>query len=577
MAELSLDEDKVQRSGDQAAEVEELALVGGRLEDVRVVRVPWYREKEIAGTLNMVKGNSPADGDDVSRLGLSDPETDLLSYRGAIEAGMLYADHYRLKKQDYVGLLIDVPAFAEVMADSADNAKVILAKISAALRNVLMPGWAIARIGLCCFLCFCQRESMGQVEAKLETVAGMLPLLWKQQWIQGVPVLTHAVAYGSEVLSLDEMLQLLIRRLNNAEKEAFGDKPYTEDRITLRRDVLDSISERVVISDPETYELVYMNQAARKDVGVDADASLEGCRCYQTLEGFDTPCRDCPNLMLRMDRAFSANHMNHKTGENLLVRSFLTVWENRTLKMTIAFNLNEYLDAMAKERELFYQEMRANEAISRGMQESDPAKGIDKTISSIAGNMQPERFLIFEERDDNTVSATYEWTAPGVVPLQAELQSIPKTELRALYTQFVSEHLVMVRDMDAFQKEHPDFSFRIHGVHSFVSGQLLLQNQTEGFTLVVNPSEESFNTGSILYSTLTDFIAVMVRNRNSIRELEKQSKIDQLTGAGNRRALEQRIRAWQGDGVLGAISIDLNGLKNTNDTPGASRRRCADQ
>lgn len=577
MAELSLDEDKVQRSGDQAAEVEELALVGGRLEDVRVVRVPWYREKEIAGTLNMVKGNSPADGDDVSRLGLSDPETDLLSYRGAIEAGMLYADHYRLKKQDYVGLLIDVPAFAEVMADSADNAKVILAKISAALRNVLMPGWAIARIGLCCFLCFCQRESMGQVEAKLETVAGMLPLLWKQQGIQGVPVLTHAVAYGSEVLSLDEMLQLLIRRLNNAEKEAFGDKPYTEDRITLRRDVLDSISERVVISDPETYELVYMNQAARKDVGVDADASLEGCRCYQTLEGFDTPCRDCPNLMLRMDRAFSANHMNHKTGENLLVRSFLTVWENRTLKMTIAFNLNEYLDAMAKERELFYQEMRANEAISRGMQESDPAKGIDKTISSIAGNMQPERFLIFEERDDNTVSATYEWTAPGVVPLQAELQSIPKTELRALYTQFVSEHLVMVRDMDAFQKEHPDFSFRIHGVHSFVSGQLLLQNQTEGFTLVVNPSEESFNTGSILYSTLTDFIAVMVRNRNSIRELEKQSKIDQLTGAGNRRALEQRIRAWQGDGVLGAISIDLNGLKNTNDTPGASRRRCADQ
>ena len=44
--------------------------------------------------------------------------------------------------------------------------------------------------------------------------------------------------------------------------------------------------------------------------------------------------------------------------------------------------------------------------------------------------------------------------------------------------------------------------------------------------------------------------------------------IDQLTGAGNRRALERRIRGWQGDGVLGVISIDLNGLKNTNDTKG---------
>ena len=567
-AELSLNGEKIQGAGEEAGAVEEMALVDGRLQNVQMARVPWYREKEIAGTLNMVWGSAPENREEENRLGLVDPETGLLSFRGAIEAGLLYADHFRLKNLDYTGLLIDVPAFAEVMRNSAENGKVILTRISEALRKVLTPGWTIARIGLCCFLCFCQRKSMGNVEEKLKTVAEMLPLLWKQQGIQGVPVLTHAAVYGSEVLSLDEMLQLLIRRLSSAEKEAFGDKPYTEDRIYIRREVLDNLPEHVVISDPDSYELVYLNQAARKVLGVDPDASLKGCRCYQTIEGFDTPCRDCPNLMLRMDRAFSANHMNHKTGENLIVRSFLTIWENRTLKMTIAFNLNAYLDSMAKERELFYHEIRANDAIFRGMQEADPEMGIEKTISSIAENMQPERFLIFEEGDDNTVSATYEWTAPGVVPLQAELQSIPKIELRALYTQFISEHLVMVRDMDAYQKVHPNFSFRIHGVHSFVSGHLLLQNQTEGFTLVVNPSEESFNTGSVLYSTLTDFIAVMVRNRNSIRELEKQSLIDQLTGAGNRWALEQRIQAWQGDGTLGVISIDLNGLKNTNDTQG---------
>ena len=84
----------------------------------------------------------------------------------------------------------------------------------------------------------------------------------------------------------------------------------------------------------------------------------------------------------------------------------------------------------------------------------------------------------------------------------------------------------------------------------------------------MNPSEESFQTGSVLYSTLTDFIAVMVRNRNAIGELERRSLVDQLTGAGNRRALEQRVQAWQGDGVLGVVSVDLNGLKRTNDTEG---------
>ena len=574
--ELSLDGRKTPHSGENAGgnaggnavRVKELALTDGRIRKVNVVRVPWYREKEIAGTLAMVDGDRQEIGDEENRLGLTDYETGFLSFRGAIEAGFLFADHYRLRKQDYVGLLIEVPAFAEVMRDSAESAKEILTRISTVLRESFTPGWAISRIGLCCFLCFCRRERAGKIEEKLTAVSGVLPLLWRQLGIQSTPVLTHAAAYGSEVMSFDEMLQLLSRRLSSAEKEAYGDKPYTEDRVFISRSVLDSLPERVIISDPKTYELVYLNQAARKDVGIGPDSSLEGCFCYKVLEGFDAPCRDCPNLMLRMDRVLPATHMNHKTGENLIVRSFLTTWEKRTIKVTVAFNLNEYIDTLAKDRDLFYQEIRANEAISRGMQEADPEKAIEKTMSSIADDMHPERFLIFEERDDNTVSATYEWTAPGMIPLKEELQSIPRTELRTLYTKFVSERLVMVRDMKAFQEEHPGFSFRIHGVRSFISGQLLLQNQTEGFTLVINPSEESLQRGSVMYSTLTDFIAVMVRNRNSMSELERQSMIDQLTGAGNRRALERLIQQWKGDGVLGVISIDLNGLKNTNDTEG---------
>ena len=554
--------------GKHASVLEELALAGGKLRDVRITHVPWYLEKDIAGTLDMVSAQGPSGDGEEYRLVLVDRETGLLSFRGAMEAGLLYADQYRLRKLDYVGLLVDVPAFADVMRDSSDSADVILTELSASIKRTLTPGWAVARIGLSCFLCFSQRENAGKIEEWLAQVGGILPQLWKRLDLQTVPALTHSFAYGSEVMSLDEMLQLLTRRMSSAEKEAYGDKPYTDDRLFVRREMLDDLPERVVISDPKTYELIYLNKAARRDVGVGQNCSLEGLFCHRVLEGFDAPCRDCPNMMLRMDRALCGSHMNHKTGESLIVRSFLTTWDKRTIKVTFAFNLNEYLDTLAKDRGLLYQEMRTYEAISRGIQEADPERGIEKTISSIIGNMRPERFLIFEERDDNTVSATFEWAAPGLVPLKEELQSIPRTELRALYTEFVSERMVMVSDMGAFQKKHPDFSFRIHGVRSFVSGQLLLQNQREGFTLVVNPSEESFQTSSMLYSTLTDFIAVMIRNRNSMHELEKQSMIDQLTGVGNRRALEHRIREWQGDGVLGVISIDLNGLKNTNDTKG---------
>lgn len=547
---------------------EELVLLKGRVSELSIERKPWYLEKELAGTLAMINTKKMEDNNEESRLGLIDPDTGLLSFRGAIEAGLLFSDQYRSNKIDYVGVLIDVPAYAEVMQESGENARTILMKFSEAVKNTFTLGWSIARIGLCCFLCFCQRENADRIEEQLSAVSGVLPVLWRQLGIHTNSAMMHAVAYGSEVLSLDEMLQLLIRRMNSAEKEAYGEKPYTEDRIYVSKEILNTLPEHVIISDPKTYELVYLNQSARKDLGIDEKFSLKGCKCYKMLEGFNEPCKDCPNLMLRMDCVFGAIHKSHKKEKTFIVRSFLMTWDKRILKVTIAFDINEYIETMAGNHEFFYNEIRANDAISRGMQEADPEKAIEQTISSISEDMQPERFLIFEERDDNTVSATYEWTMPGVVPLKEELQSISKTKLRALYERFISEHLVMIHDMDAFQKEHPDFKLGIHGVHSFISGQLLLQNQTEGFTLVINPSEESFSRGSVIYSTLTDFIAVMVRNRNILLELEKQSMIDQLTGAGNRRALEQRISQWQGDGVLGVISIDLNGLKNTNDTKG---------
>ncbi|MDX8420564.1 EAL domain-containing protein [Stecheria sp. CLA-KB-P133] len=562
---LNPDREKIPYTGYSS---KELALIGGRVREADVVRVPWYQEKEISGSLTMVEGDRKKIRNEESRLGFADHDTGLLSFRGAIEAGLLYADHYRLRKDDYVGLLIDVPAFSQVQRDSEENARAILNGISDALRKSFAPGWAISRIGLCCFLCFCRRDSAGNIGKKIAAVSGILPPLWKRFGIQTNPELTHAAAYGSEVMSLDEMLQLLIRRQNSAEKELFGEKPYTEDRLSIRREILDSLPERVVISDPKTYEIVYMNHAARKDVSVDLDSSLDGCYCYKVLEGYDAPCKNCPNLMLRMDCAYASSHMVRKTGERLISRSFLISWEKRVLKATFAFNLNEYLDTLTEDRDLFYQEMHANEAITSGLIEADPQQGIEKTISSISQNMKPERFLIFEEGGDNTVSATYEWTAPGIVPLKEELQSIPLTELRALYARFAAERLVMVRDMKAFQQEHPDFSLRISNVHSFVSGRLLLQNETEGFTLVINPSEDSLQKAKVVYSTLTDFIAVMVRNKNSMRELKRQSMIDELTGTGNRRALEYRIRKWQGDGVLGVISTDLNGLKNTNDSQG---------
>ncbi len=560
-------EKEILNNGARLVKQKEQVLAGGKLTDVRVTYAPWYLEKEIAGILGMVSRDR-SDGEEKSRLGLDDPETGLLSFRGALEAGLICADQYRLKQTDYIGVLIDVPAYADLRRENPAEADLILGEISDSLRSMFASGWAIARVGLCCFLCFHLRMNAGDFEEKLEAFSSRLPMIWQKRNLQTVPSAARAVVYGSEVRSFDEMLQLLARRLSAAEKQVYGDLPYTGDRVVVRREALDTLPERVIISDPKTYELVYLNQAARRDLGIDEKSCLTGRLCYKELEGLDAPCADCPNLLLRMDRTHNESHFSHRTGEQMLIRSILIPWDERILRLTFAFDMSRYINTMAKDHELIYQEMRANEAISIGMAEEDPDRGIDRIMECISKNLQPERFLIFEERDDHTVNATYEWTASGVLPLKEELQSLPKTELRALYSMFATQHVVLVGDMASFQKKHPEFHLRIPGVGSFVSGELNLLGQTEGFTMVINPTQETFRIASLLLNTLTDFIAIMIRNRNSMQQLEDQSMTDQLTGAGNRRALERRIREWGGYGLLGVISIDLNGLKNTNDTKG---------
>ena len=560
-------EQDILTKGSPASEITEQIVSGGHIIRCRVNRVPWYEEKEIAGIMELLDDGTLEEQKN-DPMGLLDADTGCLSYRGAMEVGLQYSDQYRLHHIDYIGILLDVPAYAGTMREEPDRADEILKGFTQFLRESMTPGWAVARIGLCCFLCFCQKSSAGDAEEKTDAAAGMLQQLWRKQGLKTIPVMTRSIAFGSEVSGLDELLRLLTSRLSRSEEMNTREHLSAGDYISFRRDALDALPESIVVSDPKTYELIYLNQIARRDTGIGPEEPLTGKHCYEVLEGKEAPCGDCPNLMLRRDRAYAATHLSGRTGENLLIRSILIPWEGRSLRFTIAFHLSEYMNTLAKDHELIYQEARANEAISAGMAEENPDRGIEKIIECISQNLKPERFLIFEEREDNTVSATYEWTAPGVMPLRDDLQSLSRASVGALYRSFALHHVVLVSDIGAFKKENPDFSLPIYGIRSFVSGQLTLQGRTEGFTMVINPQEDTFRLASLLLSTLTDFIAIMIRNRNSMHMLEKQSMLDQMTGAGNRRMLEQTIREWGGNGSLGVISIDLNGLKNVNDSQG---------
>lgn len=61
--------------------------------------------------------------------------------------------------------------------------------------------------------------------------------------------------------------------------------------------IFDTVDEVIYVSDPETYEFIYVNEAFRKNWGEGV-----GRKCYSILQGRDAPCIPCVN-----DRVFGRN------------------------------------------------------------------------------------------------------------------------------------------------------------------------------------------------------------------------------------------------------------------------------
>jgi len=78
------------------------------------------------------------------------------------------------------------------------------------------------------------------------------------------------------------------------------------------RSIFDGIDEIIYVADPETYEVLYINQALRNSFG-----DVEGKKCFKAFQNLDTPCPFCTN-----DKIF---------GENI-GKTYIWEWQNKINK-----------------------------------------------------------------------------------------------------------------------------------------------------------------------------------------------------------------------------------------------------
>lgn len=546
-------------------------LVQGRLRQIASTKFPIYRGKRIIGLLGYFE-----DVDESSRhqaqlhtVSLIDAETGLLNFRGLLLVGEDYMEAYRRYGTDYVCVVLEVPEYEQVFRDYGDEvAGKLLQAITDQLLTLHSLKGSLAHLSGCRFF-YITHQSLDRDFRN--TLLGLTNAIHSLTDIGGYSCtlyLQYAIVQGSEGRDFDEIMQLLRERLKDAEEQRYGQAVYIGDRLVFDKEKFDKLDEEVSIIDPDTYELVYVNDYMQRAYGLSDSSSWVGEKCYKILADRETPCDNCLNDRLRRDCFYTATSRNRKTGQYLFMRTTLIPWQGKNYRFSMAFDLSRYIFRDREEIDVVFREVMANDVIAIGMREADPHTGLQKMLEKIGHSLQAERVLIFEEQPDQTVSATYEWYQEDLQPMAPTVQHIPMDSLRPLYAAFDAKQMAIIEDAQAFVRAHPGFTPHLSGVRRLVSGHLTQSGKSLGFTEVVNPSALAFKSASLLLSTLTLFLASMLRNRDTFRSLERLSTTDQLTGAGNRRGFTEYIRAVPDGIFLAFIFGDLNGLKRINDTQG---------
>ena len=561
-------EEKVMQTGEPQLDVQEYLSIGHRIQEIRTFEYPIRESGQVVGVfirINSLEDAPERRKQDLS-LGLIDEETGLLSYSGMLMDGLQYADEFRLHGDDYTATLVDVPEFDAIgMKYGKGFRQHLLQKIVALLQQHLPAACSIARIGSCCFLILSKTPQDAPVQQALLLV---IQEIYAIETVDGHPCrlfLHYAKGHGSEVRSIDGLLHLLVQRLHRAEEKLYGAQLYSNDSLVFPRELFDKMEFSVVIIDPDTHELLYMNQAQRQELGLLPDAPLTGKTCYKTLAGNNAVCEFCYEDKLRPNECFTTIYHNPVTATDRLLCHSLVPWNGKPCHFCLCIDLDYYMQRHKTNEQVLFQELSMNDIIRAGMYELDPENGLRKMMNRLGGLLHADHVLIAEEIG-TSIHFSYFWDTQTAVPFSRKIKPFPREDIQPLYERFIREPVFTIDDVEQFCRES-GYAPRLPNLQRLIFARLRLDDHIYGYLEVVNPAPEQMEKAVPLLTSIVRFFAILLRNRDLMQRINHLSKVDPLTGVMNRRGLLDSLKDLP-SGMYAFFFGDLNGLKETNDKLG---------
>lgn len=342
---------------------------------------------------------------------------------------------------------------------------------------------------------------------------------------------------------------------------------------------INEITELLYVSDIDTYELLFVNEAGKKIFNINDEENL---KCYEVLQGFDSPCSFCPNSILTKDENYTWEYTNPITKRHYLLKDRLMEWEGRTARMEIAFDITESTNEKIELKNGLNREHILVECIRELYRNHEMVDAANYVLEQVGELFLAERSYIFLFHGDN-MSNIAEWCKEGITPEIDNLQNLPQDDFAIWLNMFKNQENLIIHDLEDL-KLTMEFEYEFllqQGIKSMILVPLKRNGKLDGCMGLDNLSPNLIENAITFIETLSYFIMIAMSRNENEEVLYRMSYLDTLTSFYNRNRYIHDIDKLVGKtNSVGVVYLDVNGLKEINDNFGHDSgdkllKRCA--
>lgn len=211
-----------------------------------------------------------------------------------------------------------------------------------------------------------------------------------------------------------------------------------------------------------------------------------------------------------------------------------------------------------------------NSCVGKLNSDTDIDVGINNLLATVNGYFQADRTYVFEiDPDRDVLINTFEYICGQEVSAQMDnLQEVSVSVIKVWMQNFRQGRSYYMSDLEQ-ERGQPSYEMlKAQQVWRLLAVPLMKGGAVVGFLGVDNP--RAHYDDATLLASIQFFVTNSLDRKKQQAYLEKLSYRDMLTGLYNRNRYIERLEAYKQvqDQQIGAIYIDLNGLKKVNDEQG---------